>query len=65
MPSFRSFQTHGSEAFRKLTIALAITSIVCACGRDPLSSGAELLRKGDLSGAVIEFKNAVQDNPQS
>lgn len=61
----RSFDSHSSGLFRKLTIALAITSVVCACGRDPLTSGAELLKKGDLSGAVIEFKNAVQDNPQS
>lgn len=54
-----------SLRFSKITIALMIAAALSACNKDPLTSGIELLGKGEISGAVIEFKNAVQDNPQS
>jgi len=50
---------------QKIALALAIASTVCACSKDPLTSGSALLEKGDITSAVIEFKNAVQNNPQS
>lgn len=65
MPLIRPSTSRCSPRFSKITIALAIASALSACSKDPLTSGTELLQKGDIGGAVIEFKNAVQDNPQS
>ncbi|MFG6466921.1 XrtA/PEP-CTERM system TPR-repeat protein PrsT [Roseateles sp. BYS87W] len=51
---------------KTLLISVAVLAALSACSRkDPLASGKELLAKGEISGAVIELKNAVQAQPNS
>ncbi len=42
-----------------------VAMILAACGQDTMKSGAEFMDKGEYPSAVIEFKNAVQANPES
>jgi cellulose synthase operon protein C len=46
-------------------IATALAALLAGCGKDPLKSGAEFMAKGEYASAVIEFKNAVQAQPDS
>lgn len=57
--------TRCRSLMKQTASALLVAAIFSACARDPLTFGNELLAKGDLKGAVIEFKQAVQDAPQS
>ncbi len=51
---------------RTVWICCVLLGLLSACSQgDPAASGRELLAKGDYQGAVIEFKNAVQAQPES
>jgi putative PEP-CTERM system TPR-repeat lipoprotein len=51
--------------FRKIFIGAVIASVIAGCGEDPLVAGNEYMKREDYPAAVIEFKNAVQANPES
>lgn len=65
MPPLPKGSTFTRRLLRQTAITLLVVAISSACGRDPLTFGNELLKNGDLKGAVIELKQAVQDAPQS
>lgn len=67
MPTVRPvpFARPGRYKFRMLLTAAAVASALAGCGQDPMSAGAELMKKGDFPAAVIELKNAVQAKPSS
>jgi tetratricopeptide (TPR) repeat protein len=44
---------------------LACAAVIAACGQDPMNAGANYLATGDYAAALIEFKNAVQIEPNS
>lgn len=47
-------------------LAAGVLALLAACAdRDPLTAGRALLDKGDVTAAVIEFKNAVQAEPEA
>ena len=53
------------KATRPLILASALSLALSGCGEDSLTSGQESMSKGDYAAAVIDFKNAVQDQPSS
>lgn len=42
-----------------------LAAILVACGQDPMGSGKAYMAKGEYASALIEFKNAVQAQPDS
>lgn len=46
-------------------LALVLAALLGGCGSDAMQSGADYMAKGDYGSAVIEFKNAVQAQPES
>ncbi|MCF8154363.1 MAG: PEP-CTERM system TPR-repeat protein PrsT [Rhodoferax sp.] len=44
---------------------LSCAVVIAACGQDPMKAGAKYLATGDYAAALIEFKNAVQTEPNS
>ncbi len=46
-------------------LALVFAALLAGCGQDAMQSGADYMAKGDYGAAVIEFKNAVQAQPES
>ena len=51
--------------FRKAIVIAALTTVVAGCNQDPLAAGNGHMKKGDFPAAIIEYKNAVQANPDS
>ncbi len=45
--------------------AVVLSVMLTGCGKGPMVAGSEHMAKGDYASAVIEFKNAVQDKPES
>lgn len=45
--------------------AVAIALALIGCGQNPMSAGTDFMKKGNYASAVIEFKNAVQENPSA
>lgn len=50
---------------RPLLLASALAALMAGCGQDPMNAGKEHMTKGEYPAAVIEFKNAVQAQPDS
>jgi cellulose synthase operon protein C len=48
-----------------LVLAMTFAMVMTACGKDSMGAGREYMTKGDYASAVIEFKNAVQAQPDS
>ncbi|WP_092757711.1 XrtA/PEP-CTERM system TPR-repeat protein PrsT [Rhodoferax sp. OV413] len=67
MPTFMNDQplSRGTSLFRQLTLVTAIAACLAACQEDPMVAGKAHLQKENYPAAVIEFKNAVQANPNS
>lgn len=55
----------GHRRLRLTLLASALTAMLAGCGQNPMSAGKEYMTKGDYASAVIEFKNAVQAQPDS
>ena len=43
----------------------AVLVLLCGCSRDPVAAGLDHMKTGNYPSAVIEFKNAVQAQPES
>jgi putative PEP-CTERM system TPR-repeat lipoprotein len=54
-----------SGLFRAAVVALAVAAFLAGCEHDALQAGRDFLKKDDYPAAVIEFKNAVQEKPDS
>lgn len=50
---------------RAALIFAASAALIGGCGKDPISAGNGYMKSGEYPSAVIEFKNAVQANPDS
>lgn len=50
---------------RPLLLCAAVAALLAGCGQEPMSAGKEYMAKGDYASALIEFKNAVQAQPDS
>lgn len=66
----QTFCTHRSPSLldkrlRPLLLASALVTLLTGCGQDPMSAGKEYMSKGEYASALIEFKNAVQAQPDS
>lgn len=48
-----------------ILLASMLTALVVACGQDPMGTGKAYMAKGEYASALIEFKNAVQAQPDS
>lgn len=61
--------TPGRSMLRRLALSLALASLLTACSGDSveslLASGKSLAEKKDYAGATIQFKSALQQNPDS
>lgn len=53
------------KQFFSLLLASALASLIAGCGQDPMNAGKEFMTKGEYASAIIEFKNAVQAQPDS
>lgn len=51
--------------FPPLILASALACLIVGCGQDPMNAGQEYMTKGEYASAIIEFKNAVQAQPDS
>lgn len=60
---------HSSASIQKHVRTLVLVTVVAflnvGCGQDSLSAGKEYMTKGEYASAIIEFKNAVQAQPES
>lgn len=57
------------RAALRLALVLCIAALVAGCGKksesELVASGQQLARQKDLAGAIIQYKNALQQNPES
>jgi len=50
---------------RRLAMIALFTAAMTGCGKDPMKSGNEFMAKGEYASALIEYRNAVQAQPDS
>ena len=53
------------KAARPFVLTSVLALLLSGCGEDYLQAGQEALKKQDYAAAVIQLKNAVQDQPNS
>lgn len=61
----QSLPRSGKRKLHVFLVSAAVASVLAGCGQDPMSAGTAYLKKGDYASAVIEFKNAAQEKPDS
>ena len=54
-----------SQLHRRVYAAAVLALALSACSEDYMASGQAQLSKGNTAGAVIEFRNAVREQPSA